>query len=331
MRSLFAELPEACDNTLWIAERANVEIEFGKPQAARLPAARGLRHRRRLPAPPHLRRRPRALRRPAAGRGRRAPRLRARRHRRHGLLGLLPRRVGPHPPRQEQRHPGRARAGERGGLLRGLLPAHRRPRPDPLRPALRALPQPGPQADARHRHGLRLALPRRDDPLRGRALRLGPRGPDRHLLHHQGPGRGARRARVLGYPYLVGDKIAKAMPPLVMGRDTPLRACFEKDPEVRRRLQDGRRAARHVRRRPRRQEGHRRGPRASRACAARTASTPPPWSSPASRSPSTCRSSASPSRAATSRTRRSSPSTRCTASKSSACSRWTSSGCATSR
>ncbi|MET0628423.1 MAG: DNA polymerase III subunit alpha, partial [Acidimicrobiia bacterium] len=34
-------------------------------------------------------------------------------------------------------------------------------------------------------------------------------------------------ARVLGYPYVVGDKIAKLMPPLVMGRDTPLRACLE--------------------------------------------------------------------------------------------------------
>ena len=34
-------------------------------------------------------------------------------------------------------------------------------------------------------------------------------------------------ARVLGYPYAVGDKIAKLMPPLVMGRDTPFRACFE--------------------------------------------------------------------------------------------------------
>jgi len=32
MRRLFGELPEACDNTLLIAERANVEIEFGKPQ-----------------------------------------------------------------------------------------------------------------------------------------------------------------------------------------------------------------------------------------------------------------------------------------------------------
>ena len=34
-------------------------------------------------------------------------------------------------------------------------------------------------------------------------------------------------ARVLGYPYSVGDKVAKAMPPLVMGRDTPLKYCFE--------------------------------------------------------------------------------------------------------
>ena len=38
-------------------------------------------------------------------------------------------------------------------------------------------------------------------------------------------------ARVLGYPYGVGDKIAKAMPPLVMGRDTPLKYCFEQIPK----------------------------------------------------------------------------------------------------
>src|SRR5580765_462460 len=33
-------------------------------------------------------------------------------------------------------------------------------------------------------------------------------------------------ARVLGYPYIIGDKVAKAMPPLIMGRDTPLKACL---------------------------------------------------------------------------------------------------------
>src|SRR5213075_2953520 len=34
-------------------------------------------------------------------------------------------------------------------------------------------------------------------------------------------------ARVLGYPYAIGDKVAKLMPPLIMGRDTPLKACLE--------------------------------------------------------------------------------------------------------
>ena len=54
MRYLFRDVPEACDNTLWIAERADVEIEFGKPQLPNFPAARGLRRRRRLPRPPHV-------------------------------------------------------------------------------------------------------------------------------------------------------------------------------------------------------------------------------------------------------------------------------------
>lgn len=36
-------------------------------------------------------------------------------------------------------------------------------------------------------------------------------------------------ARVLGYPYGMGDKIAKLMPPLILGRDTPIWACFEKN------------------------------------------------------------------------------------------------------
>ena len=36
---------------------------------------------------------------------------------------------------------------------------------------------------------------------------------------------------MLGYPYGVGDMVAKAMPPLVMGRDTPLKYCFEQHPK----------------------------------------------------------------------------------------------------
>src|SRR6185369_7790883 len=32
MRELFAEIPTACDNTLWIAERSNLDIAFGESQ-----------------------------------------------------------------------------------------------------------------------------------------------------------------------------------------------------------------------------------------------------------------------------------------------------------
>ena len=37
MRHLFAEVPESCDNTLLIAERANVELELGKPSLPEFP------------------------------------------------------------------------------------------------------------------------------------------------------------------------------------------------------------------------------------------------------------------------------------------------------
>ena len=38
-------------------------------------------------------------------------------------------------------------------------------------------------------------------------------------------------ARVLGYPFIVGDKISKALPPAIMGRDAPLSACLELEEE----------------------------------------------------------------------------------------------------
>src|SRR5207302_5825509 len=41
MRHLFREVPEACDNTLWIAERSQVEIEFGKPELPRFEVPAG--------------------------------------------------------------------------------------------------------------------------------------------------------------------------------------------------------------------------------------------------------------------------------------------------
>ena len=90
-------------------------------------------------------------------------------------------------------------------------------------------------------------------------------------------------ARVLGHPYAVGDRVAKAMPPLVMGRDTPLQVLPRGAPPLRRRLQGRGRPAGHVRAPTPTSSRWSTWPWASRACAARTASTPPPWSSPRSR------------------------------------------------
>src|SRR3546814_1212604 len=42
----FDELPDACDNTLWIAERADVTIEFGKPQLPNFPLPEGFENDR---------------------------------------------------------------------------------------------------------------------------------------------------------------------------------------------------------------------------------------------------------------------------------------------
>lgn len=83
-------------------------------------------------------------------------------------------------------------------------------------------------------------------------------------------------ARVLGHPYSLGDRIAKLMPPVVMGRDTPLRYCFEQDDKH----VDGFRAAAELR------EAYERDPdvrrvidvaRGSRALNVRSASTLLRW------------------------------------------------------
>ena len=116
--------------------------------------------------------------------------------------------------------PGR---GSARGLAGRVRAADHRPRPDRARPDLRALPQPRPRLDARHRHRLRRAPARRGDPLRHREVRRGAGRPDRHLRHDQGQGRRSRTPPgCSGYPFALGDRITKAMPPAVMGKDIPL-------------------------------------------------------------------------------------------------------------
>ena len=64
--------------------------------------------------------------------------------------------------------------------------------------------------------------------------------------------------RVLGFPYAVGDRITKAFPPAVMGKDIPLNGHLRRGlPPLRR----GRRPAQPVQHRSRRQADHRHRPR----------------------------------------------------------------------
>ena len=132
---------------------------------------------------------------PGAHRGRipRAARLRARRHRAHEISRLLPDRRRLHPVGEGARHSGRARP-RLGRRLAGRLCAHHhRPRSDPLRAAVRALPQSRARLDAGLRHRLLPGPARRGDPLRAGALRPRPGRADHHLRHAAGARRAARR------------------------------------------------------------------------------------------------------------------------------------------
>ena len=184
MRSLWEDkhdLKEACDNTLLIAERCQVEFaesNGGFMARADVPAGhteeswfveevwRGIE--RRYGAHP-VRRGPGPHGDGAAG------------HPRQGLLRLLPGGRRLHQLGQGPRHPCRPGARVRCRLHRGLRPAHHRPLPAAARPDLRAVPQPRAPVHARLRHRLRRASPRRGHPLRQREVRLRPRLDDRHV------------------------------------------------------------------------------------------------------------------------------------------------------
>ena len=79
-------------------------------------------------------------------------------------------------------------------------------------------------------------------------------------------------SRVLGYPFAMGDRITKAMPAAVMGKDVPLQGDLR---PAARALQRGRRVPRALRGRQRRQDGRRHRHRASRASSGSGACTPP--------------------------------------------------------
>jgi DNA polymerase-3 subunit alpha len=230
MRALFAELPEACDNTLVIAERANVEIEFGKPELPNFPLPPGfdtddayLRHltfegahqRYGSPVPAEV-----------------VERL----DRELGVIaemGLSQYFLIVWDLIRHARERG-IRVGPGRGSSAGSCAAYclRIVDLDPIRYGLlfeaflntgrREMPDIDMDFDERYRGEM----------IRYAAEKYGPDHVAQIVTFSTIKARAAVRdaSRVLGYPYAVGDRIAKLMPPLIMGRDTPLDACLEPVP-----------------------------------------------------------------------------------------------------
>jgi DNA polymerase-3 subunit alpha len=227
MRSLFSDFPEACDNTLWIAERADVDIEFGKPQLPEFPLPSQfssqsgyLRHLVEEGARDRY----------GAAYGHEVQ------QRIDYELGVIEDmgfsayflvvwdlirfaresgiRVGP------------GRGSAAGSCVSYCLKIVDL---DPIRydllferflnPGRKQMPDIDMDFDSRYR----------GDMIRYAAEKYGWDHVAQIITFSTIKARAAVRdaARVLGYPYSVGDRVAKAMPPLVMGRDTPLWACFD--------------------------------------------------------------------------------------------------------
>jgi DNA polymerase-3 subunit alpha len=226
MRYLFREVPEACDNSLWIAERCNVEIEFGKPQLPNFPLPEGfaddadyLRHltlagaaeRWGDPVPDHIVERLAFELQVIGDMGFSSYFLIVWDLIRHARDNAI--RVGP------------GRGSAAGCAVAYCLKITDI---DPIKydllferflnPSRISMPDIDMDFDSRYR----------DEMIRYAAERYGRDRVAQIVTFSTIKARAAVRdaARVLGYPYAVGDKVAKAMPPLIMGRDTPLWAAM---------------------------------------------------------------------------------------------------------
>jgi DNA polymerase III subunit alpha len=231
MRALFAELPEACDNTLWVAERADVTIELGKPKLPAFPIPEGvassddyLRYRTfqgaeelyGSPVPANVVERLEFELGVIASMGFSDYFL---------VVWDLIRHA-----REQQIRVGPGRGSAAGCCVAYCL---RIVDLDPIRydllferflnPGRKQMPDIDMDFDERYRGEM----------IRYASERWGWDHVAQIVTFSTIKARAAVRdaARVLGYPYGLGDRIAKVMPPLVMGRDTPLWACFEEDPK----------------------------------------------------------------------------------------------------
>ncbi len=231
MRYLFRDLPEACDNTLWIAERCDVNIEFGKPLLPNFPIPEGFTDDAGYLD--HLTWEGAKLRwgetLPQSAVERIAYELQVIKNMGFASYFLIVWDLIKH-----AKDTG-IRVGPGRGSAAGCAVAYclRITELDPIKydllferflnPSRISMPDIDMDFDSRYR----------DEMIRYAAERYGRDHVAQIITFGTIKARNAVRdaARVLGYPYGMGDKVAKLMPPLVMGRDTPLRYCFEQNPK----------------------------------------------------------------------------------------------------
>ena len=229
MRELFRDLPDACDNTLWIAERCGVEIEFGNPRLPDFPIPEAFEDADSYLE--HL-----AF---EGARSRWGNQLEDRVVERLAYELATIRDMGfssyfliTWDLIRHARDEG-IRVGPGRGSAAGCAVAYslRITDLDPIRydllferflnPSRISMPDIDMDFDSRFR----------DEMIRYAAEKYGRDHVAQIVTFSQIKARAAVRdaARVLGYPYALGDRVAKAMPPLIMGRDTPLAACLDED------------------------------------------------------------------------------------------------------
>jgi DNA polymerase III subunit alpha len=231
MRYLFREVPTACDNTLWIAERADLEIEFGNPLLPEFPVPDGFtndaEYLRHLTYDGARKRWGDNL--SADVEERLAYELKTINDMGFASYFLITWDLIKHA------RDSRIRVGPGRGSAAGCAVAYCLwiTDLDPIKydllferflnPSRISMPDIDMDFDSRYR----------DEMIRYAAERYGRDHVAQIITFGTIKARNAVRdaARVLGYPYGVGDKLAKAMPPMVMGRDTPLKYCFEQNPK----------------------------------------------------------------------------------------------------
>jgi DNA polymerase-3 subunit alpha len=229
MRELFAETPAACDNTLWIAERADTTVEFGKYVLPDFPIPAGFADDKQYLE--HLAREGARQRWGAAAPKEVVERLA------YELkvicdMGFASYFLIVWDLIRHAREQG-IRVGPGRGSAAGCAVAYalRITDLDPVRhdllferflnPDRVSMPDIDMDFDSRYR----------DELIRYAAEKYGRDRVAQIITFGTIKARNAVRdaARVLGHPYALGDRIAKLMPPVVMGRDTPLRYCLEQD------------------------------------------------------------------------------------------------------